>query len=144
MKFLNLATLLLSLFATTSALAVGKRQTAGLQIYVANAACLESEDAITSTDPYIEITVDGQTQRTQKVGDGTTFTIYGETLNFPSASPTSVLDIVAKDKDVLRDDTIGKATVDLSKVDTTKPITVELKHLLGLANAGIVTIYVVQ
>ncbi|KAJ3038501.1 hypothetical protein HDV00_000598 [Rhizophlyctis rosea] len=141
MKLLFLATLLLQTLLT-NALAIEKRQ-GGLQVYVANAACLESEDLITKTEPYIEISADGgQTQRTQKVGSGTTFTIYGETLTFPSATKQSTLQITAKDKDPLKDDTIGKATVDLKSVDTTKPITVELKHILGLANAGIVTIFV--
>ncbi|KAI9094891.1 hypothetical protein DFS34DRAFT_226701 [Phlyctochytrium arcticum] len=144
MRFFALLLTVLPLIAAIP-IDVEKRQGGTLSVYVVNSACLESEDLITKTEPYITVAINGGAeQRTQKTGDGTTFTIYGETLTFPNAPANAVIDIVAKDADVIRDDTIGKGSVDISKVDISKPITVELKHLAGLANAGIVTIFVTR
>ncbi|KAI9105326.1 C2 domain-containing protein [Phlyctochytrium arcticum] len=128
---------------------VEPRQRGNLQVYIASASCLRSEDTVTRTDPYLTISYNGGAAQRTATKSGTKLVEFDETMDFSSSSSSSssssrTLKIVAKDSDVVRDDTIGRATVDLNSVDTSRPITVELKHLAGLRFAGVVTLMVTE
>eukprot|EP01006_Ploeotia_vitrea_P060646 TRINITY_DN76279_c0_g1_i1.p1 TRINITY_DN76279_c0_g1~~TRINITY_DN76279_c0_g1_i1.p1 ORF type:complete len:308 (+),score=9.20 TRINITY_DN76279_c0_g1_i1:39-962(+) len=64
-------------------------------------------------DPYVEVRVGGDTERTRKARNSN-MPVWGEQLVFPRARPQDVMLVTVKDSDFGRDDRMGNANIPLS------------------------------
>eukprot|EP00996_Jenningsia_fusiforme_P001786 NODE_2646_length_1150_cov_162.047230_g2424_i0.p1 GENE.NODE_2646_length_1150_cov_162.047230_g2424_i0~~NODE_2646_length_1150_cov_162.047230_g2424_i0.p1 ORF type:complete len:307 (-),score=25.96 NODE_2646_length_1150_cov_162.047230_g2424_i0:91-1011(-) len=109
-----------------------------VSIYCESGYGWKNKDRIGKSDPYCQISIDGETKKTRQAKNQGTQASWGETLNFSRGGPGSMMQVSVMDDDVGKDDVLGRGTgqVPYLSPGQSTPITITLSP------AGTVTLYV--
>lgn len=85
-----------------------------LNLRVVEAKDIDKMDTIGKTDAYCEITFSGSQMKKTEVKKNTLTPVWNETFSFPVLDMNGKLDILMKDKDVLKDDKMANLQISLN------------------------------
>ncbi|CAG8440958.1 1031_t:CDS:2 [Diversispora eburnea] len=110
-----------------------------LKVIVVRGKKLKDEDAIGKSDPYCELWIKKDYKQRTSTKKGTCDPEWNETFTF-NVDGDHHLYLRVLDDDIVSDDKIGEAKVDLNEVYKAKYISTDVKlpALLGLTNHGFV------